>query len=215
MASYQAKEYYQDETVVSAYDRVRFIGISGTIVNWLEQRLLMRAMAGVRPGGAVLDLPVGTGRMARRLAAAGYRVVGADVSAPMLQLARELAKESREPAGLLRGDAESLPFADETFDAAVCFRLLPHLPAEARAKILREMARVAHRVIAVYQPHKASIWWMLNGLILRRRMPRHYVSAKELQEELAGSGLRVIRSHALLKGVLMSRAYVLEPVASD
>ena len=214
-ASYEAKEHYRDEAVAAAYDRVRFRGIRGTLVDWLEQRLLMKAIQDVRPGGKVLDLPVGTGRMARRLAAAGYRVVGADVSVPMLRLARELAIEANEPAGLLRGEAETLPFADGTFDVAVCFRLLPHLPAEARTKILREMARVAHRVVAVYQPHKVSIWWLLSGLILRRPMPRHYVSAKELEKELAGCGLRVMRSHALLRGVLMARAYVLEPAASD
>jgi SAM-dependent methyltransferase len=36
----------------------------------------------------VLELGVGTGRLAVRLAAAGFRVVGLDSSAPMLERAR-------------------------------------------------------------------------------------------------------------------------------
>jgi ubiquinone/menaquinone biosynthesis C-methylase UbiE len=213
--SYQAKEYYQDESVAMEYDRVRFRGIRGALVDRLEQRLLKRSMAGLRPAARVLDLPIGTGRMARRLAAAGHQVVGADVSVPMLRVARELGSEGETAHHIVRGDAEGLPFADNSFNVAVCFRLLSHLPTAARRKVLREMARVAgDRVIAVYQPHKVAAWWLLNGLLLRRPLPRYFVSPDELKREFAVCGLRPVRSHALLRGVFMERAYVLEPVAS-
>lgn len=213
---YEAKEYYQDDAVVAAYDQVRFRGLRGAVVDRLERRLLMKAMAGVRSEGRVLDLPVGTGRMARRLTAAGHRVVGADISAPMLRLALELARRAGEAGDLVRGDGEALPFADDSFDVAVCFRLMPHLPAGARIRLLREMARVAtDRVIAVYQPHRIAAWWVLYGLLLRRPVPRHFVSPNELRREFAACGLRVARSHALLRGVFMERAYVLTPQGAE
>ena len=65
--SYTAKQHYQQDEVADDYDRERFSGLRGWFVNRLEQSLLMKAMDGVPRGGRVLDLPVGTGRMSRRL----------------------------------------------------------------------------------------------------------------------------------------------------
>lgn len=210
---YEAKAHYQREDVAAGYDAARFRGLRGAVVNWLEQRLLMRAMAGVPKGARVLDLPVGTGRMARRLAAEGYRPLGGDVSAPMLRFAAGLAREASRRHDLVRADAEALPLADDAVDVVVCFRLLSHPPREARQHILREMARVARgRVIAVYQPHKLTLWWLLYGFLMRRPVPLHYAAERALRDEFAASGLRVVRSHALLAGVFMERAYVLQPV---
>ena len=207
---YDAKRHYQQETVAGDYDRARFAGLRGWLVNWLEQRLLMKAMAGVPAGAKVLDLPVGTGRMARRLNTAGYRAIGTDVSEPMLRISAELAGGR---ADLVRGDGEALPYRDGAFQAAVCFRLLVHLPEGARKNVLRELARVASgRVVAVYQPHRLSLWWLVYGLLLRRKVPLHFVAPGDLEREFESCGLRLVRSHALLRGFFMERAYVLEPI---
>lgn len=206
--TYEAKRHYQQEEIASTYDAVRFRGLRGAFVNRLEQRLLMQTIAGLPPGALVLDLPTGTGRMARRLAQAGYRVVGADISLPMLCEAR------RGSAGnsFVHSEAESLPFASKSIDAVVCFRLMSHLPPAARGAILREMARVAReRVVVVYQPHRAALWWLVYGLLLRKPVPRFYVSPADLDREFATSGLQPVRSHSLLRGVFMERAYVLAP----
>ena len=203
--TYEAKEHYQREEIASTYDAERFRGLRGALVNRLEQRLLMRALAGLPPGASVLDLPTGTGRMARRLSQAGYHVTGADISLPMLR-----AADADGPTSLVRADAESLPFARKSFDAIVCFRLMSHLPPEARSTVLREMARVAReRVVVVYQPHRAALWWLVYGLLLRRPVPRYYASPAELAREFPAAGLRPVRSHSLLRGVFMERAYVL------
>lgn len=204
--TYEAKRHYQQEAIASSYDAARFHGLRGSCVNRLEQRLLLKSVAGLPPGALVLDLPTGTGRMARCLGKAGYRVVGADISLPMLREAR------RSSMPLVRAEAERLPFADNTFDAAVCFRLMSHLPPDARRLVLAEMGRVARqRVVVVYQPQRAALWWLLYGLLLRTRLPRFYASPADLAREFAATGLRPLRSHALLSGVLMERAYVLAP----
>jgi ubiquinone/menaquinone biosynthesis C-methylase UbiE len=208
--TYEAKRHYQREEIASTYDATRFRGLRGAFVNRLEQRLLMQTIAGLPPGALVLDLPTGTGRMARYLGRAGYRVIGADISLPMLCEARRVSPGNT--ASLVRSDAESLPFAGKSIDAVVCFRLMSHLPPEARKAILREMTRVAReRVVVVYQPHRAALWWLVYGLLLRKPVPRFYASPTDLDREFAASGLQPVRSRSLLRWVFMERAYVLAP----
>ncbi|MCH7699706.1 MAG: class I SAM-dependent methyltransferase [Chloroflexi bacterium] len=212
MTSYKAKDHYQQEEIAAAYDAERFRGLRGRSVDWLERRLLDKAMEGLEARLQVLDLPVGTGRMARYLTSKGHHVVGSDISLAMMEVGEKLSEGG---AVLVRGDGEALPFADDSFDVAMCFRLLVHLPEEARLNVLRELGRVAReRVIAVYQPHRLALWWLFYGLLLRRRLPRYFVPPGDLPDEFAKAGLRLVRSHTLLRGVFMEQAYVLESARS-
>ncbi len=91
------------------------------------QALLDEAFAGfvpllaeaVDPGAAVLDVGCGTGAttlaLAERAGATG-RAVGIDVSAPMLERARERATAAGSSASFVRADAEAEPFAAASFD---------------------------------------------------------------------------------------------------
>lgn len=207
-ATYEARTHYQQEEVARAYDDVRFRGLRGEFVNRLEQRLLMKAVAGLPPGSRILDLPAGTGRMTRCLSAEGFRAIGTDISASMLDAAARLGTGA--VSDLVRAAGETLPFPDDSFDATVCFRLMSHLPPDARKAVLREMARVAtDRVVVVYQPHRLALWWLAYGLLLRRPLPLHYASPADLKREFAECGLREERSYSLLRGLFMERAYVL------
>jgi len=67
-------------------------------------------------------------------------VVGIDVSATQLRQAQEQARfEVRSPA-LVRGEGERLPFADGSFDGAVCSLVIEH--AEDVDAVLGEVGRV-------------------------------------------------------------------------
>ncbi|MFQ6131826.1 MAG: class I SAM-dependent methyltransferase [Armatimonadota bacterium] len=68
--------------------------------------------------GRVLDLGCATGQHALRLVRAGYRVVGADTSVPLLRKARQRLARRRE-ATVLCCDIRHLCFG-AAFDAAVC-----------------------------------------------------------------------------------------------
>jgi SAM-dependent methyltransferase len=84
------------------------------------------------PGVTVLDVATGGGHVARKLREAGATVVTVD-PAPGMQA------DTTAPA-------ESLPFADASFDAVAC-RLAAHHFADVIAA-LKEMGRVAkHRVV--------------------------------------------------------------------
>jgi SAM-dependent methyltransferase len=83
--------------------------------------------ARLAPGASILDLGCGTGRHARALARAGFRVAGLDLDVDALETARFL----QEPAGgasraasFAAGEARALPFRDGAFDAVLCLDVL-------------------------------------------------------------------------------------------
>jgi SAM-dependent methyltransferase len=96
----------------------------------------------------VLDLGCGDGTIANPLNAAGWNVTGADISQEALQY----VEGKRVLASL-----DQLPFPDRSFDLVVCAQVLEHLPMEVYVKALREMERLAVRLIIVTTPNKEPL----------------------------------------------------------
>ena len=94
--------------------------------------------AGVAPGRRILDVATGPGYAAAAAAVRGASVVGVDVAAAMVALARRLRPELE----FRQADAERLPFGDGEFDAVVANFLVPHLgrPERAAAELARVLA---------------------------------------------------------------------------
>ncbi|HEY6961898.1 MAG TPA: class I SAM-dependent methyltransferase [Gaiellaceae bacterium] len=85
----------------------------------------------VQSGGPVLELGVGTGRIAVPIAVAGIEVVGVDLSAGMLEVARERAELAGVQVDLRRGDMRDPP-VDGEFPLVLCpFRSLLHMETDA------------------------------------------------------------------------------------
>ena len=103
----------------------------------------MVSKLGAVPGSLVLDVAAGTGLVSRHLAARlRVNVVSLDPSEPMLR-AGIPANEASGLAGQIRpviGGAETLPFADATFDALTFSYLVRYV--EDPSATLRELARV-------------------------------------------------------------------------
>jgi SAM-dependent methyltransferase len=68
------------------------------------------------PGQRVLDVATGSGNLALRAAAAGADVVGLDLTPELLETAERRAAQQGVDIEWVEGDAESLPFEDESFD---------------------------------------------------------------------------------------------------
>ncbi len=77
----------------------------------------------------VLELGIGTGRIALPVVAAGCRVTGIDVSAAMLSELQAASVGSITRPSLVRGDISRLPFSDCCFDAVTAVHVL-HLVAD-------------------------------------------------------------------------------------
>jgi ubiquinone/menaquinone biosynthesis C-methylase UbiE len=105
---------------------------------------LMLEMVDLQAGERVLDVACGTGLISFRAAEAVGEtgaVVGTDISGQMVETARRIAAEHDvDNASFERAGAEELPFADQSFDAAVCGLGLMYVPDPIKA--LSEMRRV-------------------------------------------------------------------------
>jgi ubiquinone/menaquinone biosynthesis C-methylase UbiE len=81
----------------------------------------------LKPEGYVLDLACGTGRHAISLSRQGYGVVGLDVSAKLLKI----AKQRNRQVQVVRGDMRFLPFKSHAFTAVISMDTsLGYLPSE-------------------------------------------------------------------------------------
>lgn len=79
----------------------------------------------------VLDVGCGTAAMGLVLARAGHHVTGIDLSAKMIDRARESAQDKGISIGLISGDAGRLPFGNGSFDVIVTRHLLWTIPDPA------------------------------------------------------------------------------------
>ena len=94
---------------------------------------------GLKPGDQMLDVACGTGNLALPAARAGARVTGIDIApALVVQLAARAAAEGLTLEAR-EGDAEALPFADDSFDTVVTMfgAMFAAHPQQAANELLR------------------------------------------------------------------------------
>jgi len=99
-----------------------------TLIRWLD--------AG--PDDHILDIGCGNGDLDFRIAQTGARIVGIDVNREALSVANTANAGERTEFHYM--NAETLSFADESFDKAISFCVIEHFEREDRA--LAEIARV-------------------------------------------------------------------------
>jgi SAM-dependent methyltransferase len=104
--------------------------------------------AGIRAGAQVLDVACGTGVVALTAARAGAKAQGIDLTPELVAHARENASLMRLEVPFQEGDAESLPFADGTFDVVVSqfghmFAPRPELAIAQMLRVLKPGGTIA------------------------------------------------------------------------
>jgi len=181
---------YRSGEVAASYDR-RWRGSSGRARDQRKQRALGRALEHFDGARSVLDVPCGTGRFHDLFASRGWRYCGADAASAMLTVAREKCGTSN----WIAGDLTRLPFADRSFDLALCIRLM-HLVRDERLReaFLAELARVSRiGVIVDYRQDQALRVWLGNArakLGLRAKRPGA-LPLEHIRREVESSGLAV------------------------
>lgn len=168
-------------------------------------------LARIEPGERVLDIACGTGVItrlaARRIGTDSRgRILGLDISAPMLEVARLTPlSDTDAPIEWLEGNALALPLPDASFDVVLCQHGLQQL--SDRPAALHEMRRVltddGRLAISVWSdlarnPGMAALVAALERQIGKeaadnRRRPFSLNDADELQRLLADAGFREIQ----------------------
>src|SRR5581483_3709905 len=97
----------------------------------------------VQPGERFLDVATGTGGVALPAARAGAEVTGQDISTDQLGKARRAAEEAGLSIRFDEGDAQELPYEDESFD--VVASAFGAIFAPDRERTARELQRVLRR----------------------------------------------------------------------
>jgi ubiquinone/menaquinone biosynthesis C-methylase UbiE len=97
--------------------------------------------AEVEPGMDVLDVACGTGNATIPAARVAGRVTGLDLVPELLAVARERAADAMVEVTWIEGDAQELPFEDDSFDRVLS--TFGHMFAPDHARAAAELARVA------------------------------------------------------------------------
>ncbi|WP_040798808.1 demethylmenaquinone methyltransferase [Nocardia higoensis] len=136
--SFRASLDKQPHEVATMFDGVaKRYDLTNTVISAGQDRYwrwATRKALDLRPGERVLDLAAGTGVSTVEFAKSGAWCVAADFSKGML------AAGSFRPVPMVAGDAMSLPFADESFDAVAISYGLRNVADPDLA--MREMLRV-------------------------------------------------------------------------
>ena len=134
------------------------------------------ALADVKAGDRALDLCSGTGDIAFALANRGAEVTGLDFSEKMLEVAQirlQNLKFKTQNFKLMQGDAQQLPFPDNSFDAVTMGYGLRNLGSWEAG--LREMIRVAKpggRIVVLdFGKPANALWRSLYFLHLKCSVP--------------------------------------------
>ena len=101
----------------------------------VTERLLLgdgRAWAANQARGDVLEIAIGTGRNLPYYPR-DLRFTGQDISAAMLEIARQRADKLGRHVDLQQGDAQALPFDDARFDTVVSTLSMCTIPDDRRA----------------------------------------------------------------------------------
>jgi SAM-dependent methyltransferase len=150
--SKQAEKTYLSRTGGSAWEREKPFPPAGTDLFEDSLELLndfVVAMRLLQPSAddRIVDLGAGGGWCSDLMQRLNRKSVAVDISLEMLRVCRE--RPTRAPIETVAGDFERLPFADGSFDKAVCLSAIHHVPDMATA--LREIARVLTRTgVAVF-----------------------------------------------------------------
>jgi SAM-dependent methyltransferase len=134
------------------------IGATYTLTRRTEPRIAAQVWAALGDARTVLNVGAGSG---------SYEPPGRDVIA----VEPSAVMWAQRPAGAapcVAATAESLPFADQSFDAAMAFSTIHHWPDPIGG--LRELRRVARRVV-VFTHDSSETGWLRRFWLTRDYLP--------------------------------------------
>lgn len=186
-----------------------FVGRRRIIMSFVEE--ICRELKTERP--RILDVGCGTGANLEMLARFG-EAEGVDVSSEALAFCRERGLQN-----VKQGEAEGLPYEDESFDLVTALDVVEHLDDDlASLKEMRRVLRKDGRAL-MFVPAFMFLWGVQDDVSNHRR--RYTLS--ELRSKVRAAGLEVERATyanitffaPILAGRLLMRATGLKPASEN
>jgi len=168
---------------------------------WVTERIRAH-FAGRIATVRVLDVGCGGGFLSNHLSKEGFEVDGLDASADSLAIATE--HDPTRSVRYTRGDALSLPFANESFDAVCAMDFLEHV--EDPARVVAEVARVVrpgglflfhtfNRNLLAWLVVIKGVEWFVKNTPKDMHVLRLFIRPAELRRMCETSGLKVVALH--------------------
>jgi demethylmenaquinone methyltransferase/2-methoxy-6-polyprenyl-1,4-benzoquinol methylase len=195
-------------TIAGRYDLITVVLSYGQDRRW-KRRVV--ELARPWPGARALDLATGTGDIAFALAARGAEVVGLDITARMIELAR--AKSTAPNPAFLVGDMLALPFPPSSFDIVTTgygLRNVPNLTGaiDEIRRVLKpggqilslDFNRPSSRLIrVVYLAYLTVVGGALGWLLHRDSDTYRYIPASIRQYPGAEAVTRMLEAHGFVR----------------
>ncbi|HET7483662.1 MAG TPA: class I SAM-dependent methyltransferase [Actinomycetota bacterium] len=185
-------------------------------IGFFERRVFgpeHRSWACSRAEGDTLEVAVGTG-LNLPLYRDDVRLTGIDLTAEMIEIARERAGALGRDVTLQVGDAHSLAFPDASFDSVVCTYSLCNIPDPARA--VGEMKRVLRpdgRLILVDHIRSSVtpfLWLQKAFEFFSVRSDGDHMTRRPL-EQVVAHGFEIVERDRLGPGGIVERLVATSP----
>jgi ubiquinone/menaquinone biosynthesis C-methylase UbiE len=184
----QTLEQYNDPVFAAEYAE----SIDGRLDAWQTDEFLEL----VQPGGHILDAGCAAGRDVAYIANKGYKVVGVDLAAALINE----AKKRHPELNFSIGDFTQLPFENNIFDGIWNRAALVHMPSqEFVQRALREFARILKPggVISIrtkaQKPDEAETVVRKDKLSNRERFFR-FQNKEQIEKDLSDAGFNIVSS---------------------
>lgn len=136
------KTAYSENQAVN-YDVERFTTPGGKLIHKLELKQLDNELQKLSLNPKVLEVGCGTGRFLEELMFRDLILEGIDASPHMLRMAEQKIKRTKKDIKLKTGQANSLPYPDNSFDFVYSIRVLNQTEGKTYAlAVIEEMLRV-------------------------------------------------------------------------
>jgi SAM-dependent methyltransferase len=145
---------------------------------------------------SLLDIGCGHGLIHQHLQTANLEIVGVEMAAEVLQLARQANPEVR----YLNHDGKTLPFESHQFDVAVTICVMHHVPPQQWLSFLLEMKRVVKpggiAVIFEHNPYNPATRYIVANNILDEDAV--LVSSPKLKKLMRAAGFNQVNTRNIL-----------------
>jgi SAM-dependent methyltransferase len=183
---------YADPETARTFDQGRFGGPVGELIKLTQERAVFSGLPDIS-GWKVVDVGAGTGRFTIPFLERGAKVIACDASEHMLKILQSKTSSAELQTRII--DAHELPFENKSFDCAISFRILMHLPDWKKA--LAELCRVSKDwLLFDFPPRRgfltfAPLVHLLKKPFSKKLQAYQVIAVCEVREQLGNHGFEI------------------------